>query len=198
MDWFDCFVIGYFTIVMVLVIFKYMLFDHYMVLDEDDWKYYNTHYDLFEGRHLAPNEGELSQSLGLPPGSPDKGRRMTGEKNMGKIMGYDAASLLSGRTELSPSEKDMEAALTNAGNFRGSRIPVEDLDLAAYQVSRFSGHRKNADEQEKFLALNLQPSDVVGGEHGLPIEEMRAGGYIPVPYSSIDGITTNEDLAINL
>lgn len=54
------------------------------------------------------------------------------------------------------------------------------------------------DEQNAFLSMNLQPTDMVGGEHGLPIEGMRSGGYIPLPYSEILGIDTNESSTMNL
>ena len=56
----------------------------------------------------------------------------------------------------------------------------------------------DANDQETFLSRHLQPADQVGGEHGYPLEGMRSGGYIPLPYSVRTGITTNEDLAINI
>ena len=52
-------------------------------------------------------------------------------------------------------------------------------------------------EQDAFTKMHLPPSDVVGGEHGYPIEGMRSGGYIPLPYSQINGIDTNEGSRMN-
>ena len=54
-----------------------------------------------------------------------------------------------------------------------------------------------SDDQEAFLSVNLDPADIVGKDHGYPVEDLMGGDCIPLPYSSSDSITTNEDLFIN-
>jgi hypothetical protein len=72
---------------------------------------------------------------------------------------------------------------------------VEEFSPSVYMLPRHG--ISTSDDQDAFLAMKLTPSDVVGKNPGYPIEGLTTGGYIPLPYSSINGITTNENLAIN-
>jgi len=90
------------------------------------------------------------------------------------------------------SADEMDASLDNA-EFRGT---AGDYTSSVYMKKH--GNIKTPDEQDAFLALGLQPASQVGGEHGYPLEGMRSGGFIPLPYSVRSGTNTNEDLAINL
>jgi hypothetical protein len=97
------------------------------------------------------------------------------------------------------SETEMgEYDSSGGGTVTAETTTRESSPSAFTSCSTFSGNRKTADDQEEFLQLHLPPSDVVGGEHGFPIEGMRSGGFIPLPYSKNQGTVTNEDSTMNL
>jgi hypothetical protein len=92
---------------------------------------------------------------------------------------------------------DLKGSVDNTGgDFQGRKGGAGDFTAGIYMPTREGV--VTADDQDAFLAMGLAPADTVGKDHGYPVEGLMGGGYIPLPYSSIDGIVTNEDLAINI
>jgi hypothetical protein len=110
--------------------------------------------------------------------------------------------------DLKGSEEDFQGSVDNTGgdlkgsvdntggDFQGRKGGAGDFTAGIYMPTREGV--VTADDQDAFLAMGLAPADTVGKDHGYPVEGLMGGGYIPLPYSSIDGIVTNEDLAINI
>jgi hypothetical protein len=110
--------------------------------------------------------------------------------------------------DLNGSEEDFQGSVDNTGgdlkgsvdntggDFQGRKGGAGDFTAGIYMPTREGV--VTADDQDAFLAMGLAPADTVGKDHGYPVEGLMGGGYIPLPYSSIDGIVTNEDLAINI
>jgi hypothetical protein len=96
-----------------------------------------------------------------------------------------------------PKSGDLKGSLDNTGgDLQDRKGGSGEFTEEVYMPSRQG--IVTADDQDAFLAMGLTPADTVGKDHGYPVEGLMGGGYIPLPYSSIDGITTNEDLAINI
>ena len=55
-----------------------------------------------------------------------------------------------------------------------------------------------ADDQDAYLSTFLNSDDSLNKENGNPSEGLMTGGFIPLPYSSSDGVTTNEYLSLNM
>jgi hypothetical protein len=96
-----------------------------------------------------------------------------------------------------PNSGDLKGSLDNTGrDLQGRKGGAGEFTAGVYMPPRQG--IVTADDQDSFLAMGLTPADIVGKDHGYPVESLMGGGYIPLPYSSIDGITTNEDLTINI
>ena len=96
-----------------------------------------------------------------------------------------------------PKSGDLKGSLDNTGgDFQGRKGGVGEFTADVYMPPRQGV--ASANDQDAFLSMGLTPADAVGKDHGYPVEGLMGGGYIPLPYSSIDGITTNENLAINI
>jgi hypothetical protein len=103
---------------------------------------------------------------------------------------------ITGDHNIAPSGDLAGSENSSVDSFKGNNGRAGEFTAGVYMPSRKG--IVTADDQDAFLAMSLAPADTVGKDHGYPVEGLMGGGYIPLPYSSIDGINTNEDLAINI
>ena len=96
-----------------------------------------------------------------------------------------------------PKFDDAYGSLDNTGgDFQGRKGGAGDFTAEVYMPPRLG--ITTTDDQDAFLSIGLTPASALIENHGYPIEGLMGGGYIPLPYSAIDGINTNEDMAINI